>query len=67
MSKNSVSLLDNFQSPATAYEIVLKELNNSINSKDEKIIKVFEVFDVLLPNLGVYHQIMKMIRQEFYG
>lgn len=67
MSKQSLNLLDNFQSPATAYEIVLKELNKSVNSKDEKIIKVFEVFDALLPNLGVYNQIMKMIRQEFFG
>jgi len=52
---------------ATAYEIILKELSKSQNSRDEKIIKVFEVFDALLPNLGVYHQIMKMIRQEFFG
>ena len=52
---------------ATAYEIVLKELSKSPNSKDEKIVKVFEVFDALLPGLGVYHQIMKMIRQEFFG
>jgi hypothetical protein len=52
---------------ATKYEIILTELEKKPNSKDERIVKVFEIFDQILPNLGVYHEIMKMARQQLFG
>lgn len=52
---------------ATAYQIILSELNRKENSKDEKIAKVFDIFDQLIPSLGVYSQIMKIVRAQFFG
>jgi len=49
-----------------AYEISLTEVSKSDNSKDEKIHKVFEVLDELVPNLGVYSSIMKIVRKQLF-
>jgi hypothetical protein len=55
-----------FRSAATNYEIILAEINKRQNSKEEKIVKVFEILDQIWPNLGVYVGIMKMVRQELF-
>jgi hypothetical protein len=52
---------------ATAYEILLTELGKSDESRDEKILKVFEIFDQIVPNLGVYSPLMKLVRQQMFG
>lgn len=52
---------------ATAYEITLTEISKSQNSKDEKIYKVFEVLDEIVPNLGVYSSIMRIVRKQLFG
>ena len=52
---------------ATAYEILLTELGKSDETRDEKIIKVIEIFDQVVPNLGVYSPIMKLVRQQMFG
>lgn len=52
---------------ATGYEITLTELSKSKNSKDEKILKVFEILDEIVPKLGVYTSIMKIARKQLFG
>lgn len=54
-------------SQATGYDVLLAELNKKDDSKHEKIIKVFEVFDKMIPLLGFYAEIMKTIRRELLG
>ncbi len=44
----------------------MTEISKSQNSKDEKIHKVFEVLDELLPNLGVYFKLMRIVRHQLF-
>ena len=60
-------ILKSFQSPAMAYEISLTELEKTENSKDKKIVRVFDILVDLVPTLVIYTQLMKMIRQQLFG
>lgn len=52
---------------ATGYDVLLAELNKKEDSKHEKMIKVFEIFEKMIPLLGYYAEIMKTIRRELLG
>jgi hypothetical protein len=68
LPKNLISGFNKiFETKATGYEIALTEISKSQHSKDEKILKVFEIFDEIIPNLGVYYKIMRIVRQQLFG
>lgn len=52
---------------ATGYDVLLAELSKTDDSKHEKILKVFEIFDKVIPLLGFYAEIMRTIKRELLG
>ncbi|XP_065920739.1 uncharacterized protein [Dysidea avara] len=58
------------KSPALRYELMLKEESAKSGSKGittERIALCFEILDDLLPQLGVFQRLMKMIRDEMFA
>jgi hypothetical protein len=50
-----------------AYEIELAELTLKNVPQNERITRVFEIIDELIPNLGVFAKIMKIVKAELIG
>ena len=50
---------------AVAYEVTLAELSSK--QHEEKICKVFDVLDEVIPKLGIYSKVMNIARQQLFG
>ena len=55
-----------FRSAATKYEARLLEEKGGRLTEDRSIL-VFDVFDKMLPHLGVFQKVMQMCRDEFFS
>ncbi|XP_077992401.1 uncharacterized protein LOC144446500 isoform X2 [Glandiceps talaboti] len=56
-------------SPATKFEVTLMEdsaLRKKKGPNENRMVTVFSVFDEVIPQLGVYGQVMKMVRDELF-
>ena len=53
-------------SPATKYETMLLEKGGS-GPNEDKMILIFQILDQMIPQLGVFAKIMRMIRREIFG
>lgn len=54
------------RSPATRYEVLLVEDTPTKDLSEERMTTCFNVFDEILPDLGVYKKVLKMLRDELY-
>lgn len=54
------------RSPATRYEVLLVEDALKKGLSEERMTTCFHVFDEVIPSLGVYKKILKMLRDELY-
>ena len=54
------------RSPATRYEVLLVEDTPTKGLSEERMTTCFNVFDEILPDLGVYKKVLKMLRDELY-
>ncbi len=52
---------------AIAYEIQLAELMLKNAPQNERITRVFQILEELIPNLGVYSKVMKIVKEELIG
>ena len=56
------------RSPATKYEVLLVEVDSdgSKGLSQERMVTCFNVLDEVIPELGVYRKLVKMLRDELY-
>ncbi|XP_078379085.1 uncharacterized protein LOC144662198 [Oculina patagonica] len=54
------------RSPATRYEVLLVEDTPVKGLSEERMTTCFHVFDEIIPDLGVYKKVLKMLRDELY-
>ena len=54
------------RSPATRYEVLLVEDTPKKGLSEERMTTCFHVYDELIPELGVYKKVLKMLRDELY-
>lgn len=54
------------RSPATRYEVLLVEDALKKGLSEERMTTCFHVFDEVIPSLGVYKKVLKMLRDELY-
>lgn len=54
------------RSPATRYEVLLVEDTPKKGLSEERMTTCFHVFDEVIPCLGVYKNVLKMLRDELY-
>lgn len=60
-------VLDSY-SPATSFEVRLNEIQhrNTKCPSSERAMSIFEVFDEVLPQLGIFQKVLKMVRDETF-
>ncbi|XP_068687187.1 centromere-associated protein E-like [Montipora foliosa] len=54
------------RSPATRYEVLLVEDTPKKGLSEERMATCFHVFDEVIPCIGVYKKVLKMLRDELY-
>jgi len=54
------------RSPATRYEVLLVEDTPKKGRSEERMTTCFHVFDEVIPAVGVYKKVLKMLRDELY-
>nr|XP_054766729.1 uncharacterized protein LOC129273690 [Lytechinus pictus] len=55
-------------SPATSFEVRLNEVQQRSTKcpSSERAMSIFEVFDEVLPQLGIFQKVLKMVRDEMF-
>ena len=51
---------------ASKYEAMLLE-RGGVGLNEDKTLLVFQVLDQIIPNLGVFNEVMKSVRDELFG
>ena len=54
------------RSPATRYEVLLVEDSAKKGLSEQRMTTCFHVFDEVIPHIGVYKKVFKMLRSELY-
>ncbi|XP_071503416.1 uncharacterized protein [Diadema antillarum] len=65
--ERQISVLETY-SPATTFEVRLNEIRqqNIKNPSSDRAFAIFEVFDEVLPQLGIFRKVLKMVRDETF-
>ena len=56
-----------FYSIANKYESILAEQSGDGRLTEERVVVLFKVFDQILPKLGVYRAVIKLLRDHLFG
>ena len=57
----------NYLIVANKYEAVLAEQHGDGRLTEDRVVILFKVFDQILPKLGVYRAVFKLLRDHLFG